>query len=230
MEVWGGDGRLTAGHLAALRRWAAAGLLITLMEQDNGRAAATGKARRRWVGCGGASGTRRWLAGFSPPPPPVADLWWPATCTRLEPLPAIDPIAAEIGVPMGAELARRRAALRSINSVYGPGHFYSLGPRRSDPDGLPGAAHRHAAADHATRRRPTAGCHRLARRQSRTASCRVYRSGDAARVPFSRLHVSYRRPASRRAWFRSAMPSRDLGIRRWEAISTPRCRGRVTAR
>jgi hypothetical protein len=31
-EVWGGDGRLTAGHLAALRRWAASGVLITLMD------------------------------------------------------------------------------------------------------------------------------------------------------------------------------------------------------
>src|SRR5215217_9656893 len=31
-EVWGGDGRLTAGHLAALRRWAQSGLLITLMD------------------------------------------------------------------------------------------------------------------------------------------------------------------------------------------------------
>mgnify|MGYP003288224452 CR=1 FL=1 len=29
--IWSGDGRLTAGHLAALRRWAAAGLLITLI-------------------------------------------------------------------------------------------------------------------------------------------------------------------------------------------------------
>ena len=31
-EVWGGDGRLTAGHLAVLRRWADSGLLITLMD------------------------------------------------------------------------------------------------------------------------------------------------------------------------------------------------------
>ena len=32
MQVWGGDGRLTAGHLAVLRRWMAGGLLITLMD------------------------------------------------------------------------------------------------------------------------------------------------------------------------------------------------------
>ena len=58
--------------------------------------------------------------------------------TRLEPLPAIDPIAAEIGVPMGAELARRRAALRSINSVYGPGQFYSLGHAAATQTACPG--------------------------------------------------------------------------------------------
>ena len=64
VEVWSGDGRLTAGHLAALRRWA-----------DRAR------TRTRWVGGGGASGTRRWPAGFSPTRrPQVADLWWPATC------------------------------------------------------------------------------------------------------------------------------------------------------
>ena len=32
MQIWSGDGRLTAGHLAVLRRWAAAGLVINLMD------------------------------------------------------------------------------------------------------------------------------------------------------------------------------------------------------
>ena len=58
--------------------------------------------------------------------------------TRLEPLPVHDPIGAQIGVPMGAELARRRPGLRSIDCVYGPGQFYNLGPRRSEVDGLRG--------------------------------------------------------------------------------------------
>ena len=58
--------------------------------------------------------------------------------TRLEPLPTSDPIGAEIGVPMGVELARRRPGLCSIDCVYGPGQFYNLGPRRSDRDGLRG--------------------------------------------------------------------------------------------
>src|SRR6185436_15013582 len=58
--------------------------------------------------------------------------------TRLEPLPVDDPIGAEIGVPMGAELARRRPGLCSIDCVYGRGQFYNLGSRRSDLDGLGG--------------------------------------------------------------------------------------------
>lgn len=76
----------------------------------------------------------RWIrrpAGFSPPrTAPAADLWW-----RLEPLPAGDPISAEIGVPMGRSW---RPGMCSINCVYGPGQFCNLGPRRSDLDGLPG--------------------------------------------------------------------------------------------
>jgi hypothetical protein len=58
--------------------------------------------------------------------------------TRLEPLPVGDPIGAEIGIPMGAELARRRPGLCSIDCIYGPGQFYNLGSRRSDLDGLRG--------------------------------------------------------------------------------------------
>lgn len=140
MEVWGGDGRLTAGHLAALRRWAAAGLLITLIDRTTVARPRPGESEkemgRLWWGERDAAMAGRVLAAPAAPGGRLVvagDLH-----TRLEPLPAIDPIAAEIGVPMGAELARRRAALRSINSVYGPGQFYSLGPRRSDPDGLPG--------------------------------------------------------------------------------------------
>jgi hypothetical protein len=51
--------------------------------------------------------------------------------TGLEPLPASGPIAAQIGVPMGVELARRRPGLCSIECAHGPGQFHNLGPRRS---------------------------------------------------------------------------------------------------
>jgi hypothetical protein len=58
--------------------------------------------------------------------------------TRLEPLPVDDPIGAADWRLDGAELARRRPGLFSIDCVYGPGQFYNLGPRRSDLDGLRG--------------------------------------------------------------------------------------------
>ena len=140
VEVWSGDGRLTAGHLAALRRWAAAGLLITLMDGTTIVRPRPGESEeemgRRWWSERDAAMARRVLADPEASGGRLVvagDLH-----TRLEPLPASDPIGAEIGVPMGAELARRRPGLCSIDCVYGPGQFYNLGPRRSDLDGLRG--------------------------------------------------------------------------------------------
>ncbi len=138
--VWSGDGRLTAGHLAALRRWAAAGLLITLMD---GRTLVRPRPGESEVGMGRRSWSERdaAMAGrvLAAPDAPGGRLVVAGDLhTRLEPLPADDPIGAEIGVPMGAELARQRPGLRSIDCVYGPGQFYNLGPRRSDLDGLGG--------------------------------------------------------------------------------------------
>jgi hypothetical protein len=49
--------------------------------------------------------------------------------TQLEPLPA--------GGPMGAQLARQRPGLCSIDCVYGRGRLYNIGPRRH-PDRLRG--------------------------------------------------------------------------------------------
>lgn len=138
--VWSGDGRLTAGHLAALRRWAADGLLITLMD-------GTTVVRPRPKESEAEMGRRWWserdaaMAGrvLAPPDAPGGRLVVAGNLhTRLEPLPAEDPIGAEIGVPMGAELARQRPGLCSIDCVYGPGQFYNLGSRRSDVDRLPG--------------------------------------------------------------------------------------------
>jgi hypothetical protein len=58
--------------------------------------------------------------------------------TRLEPLPASDPIRAEIGVPMGVELARLRQDCARSTVSTGPAQFDNLGPRRSDAGGLGG--------------------------------------------------------------------------------------------
>lgn len=101
--VWGGDGRLTAGHLALLRRWAAAGLVITLMD---GRAIVQpcpGESEeemgRRWWTERDAAMAERVLAA---PDVPGGRLVFAGDLhTRLEPLPIEDPIGAQIGVPMG---------------------------------------------------------------------------------------------------------------------------------
>jgi hypothetical protein len=138
--VWGGDGRLTAGHLAALRRWAASGLLITLMDGTTIMRPPQGESEqemgRRWWNERDANMARRVLA--APDAPGGLLVVAGDLHTRLEPLPIDDPIGAQIGVPMGVELVRRRPGLRSIDCVYGPGQFYNLGTRRSDVDGMGG--------------------------------------------------------------------------------------------
>ena len=133
MQVWTGDGRFTAGHLALLRRWAAAGLLINLMDATPVVRPRPEESQeelaRRWWGERDAVMADRVLAV-----PNVPGGWLVVAGnlhTRLRPLPASDPIAAHIGLPMGVELAQRRPGLHSIECVYGAGQFYNLGPRRS---------------------------------------------------------------------------------------------------
>jgi hypothetical protein len=140
LEVWSGDGRLTAGHLAMMRSWTAAGVLITLMDglimtpPRPGESAQ--ESNRRWWSERDAGMADRVLAA---PEAPGGRLVVAGNLhTRLEPLPADDPNLAEVGVPMAVQLARRRPGLCSINCVYGPGRFYNLGPRRSRRDGLMG--------------------------------------------------------------------------------------------
>jgi hypothetical protein len=125
--------------LAALRRWAVAGLVITLMDGTPVVRPRPGESEeemgRRWWSERDAA-----MAGrvFAAPDAPGGRLVVAGDLhTRLEPLPTSDPIGAEIGIPLGAELARRRPGLCSIDCVYGPGQFYNLGPRRSDLNGLP---------------------------------------------------------------------------------------------
>ncbi|HEX6760738.1 MAG TPA: hypothetical protein VF086_20355 [Propionibacteriaceae bacterium] len=140
MEVWGGDGRLTAGHLAALRRWAAAGLLITLIDRTTVARPRPGESEkemgRRWWGERDAAMAGRVLAAPAAPGGRLVvagDLH-----IRLEPLPAIDPIAAELGVPTGggAGSPARRASLDQVCLRARP----VLQPRPTPQhlDGLPG--------------------------------------------------------------------------------------------
>jgi len=133
MQIWSGDGRLTAGHLAVLRRWAVAGLSINLLDGTPLVRPRPGESEeemgRRWWSERDAAMADRVLTVSN------ALGGWLVVAgnlhTRLRPLPASDPIAVLIGVPMGVELARRRRGLASIECVYGPGQFYNLGSRRS---------------------------------------------------------------------------------------------------
>ena len=137
MDVWGGDGRLSAGHLVVLRRLAAAGVGVTLMDGalvlEPRRPGETAAARdRRWWSERDAAMADRVLA--APEVPGGRLVVAGSLHTRLEPLHVSDPRAAQIGVPMGVEVARRRPGLCSIECVYGTGHFYNLGLRRSVED------------------------------------------------------------------------------------------------
>ena len=131
VEVWGGDGRLTAGHLAMLPLWADTGLLITLMDGMTGtplrrRESVEQMERRLWSERDAAIAARVLAA----PDAPGGRLVVAGNLhTELEPTPA--------GDPMGAQLARQRPGVCSIECVYGPGQFYNLGPQRLG-DRLPG--------------------------------------------------------------------------------------------
>jgi erythromycin esterase-like protein len=109
--LWGGDGRITAGHLAVLAERAAAGRLEVILfdgmvgadwswsRRDEAMAQAILRA------CPGA----RTLA--------VAGNAHTATSST------------QLGVPLGACLARQRPGIREIRISYGGGYFYNFKPR-----------------------------------------------------------------------------------------------------
>jgi hypothetical protein len=115
-QLWSGDGRITAGHLAVLRERAAAGpleltLLDGIMPADtswSGRDAAmaghllagAGTGRRTLVVAGNAH-------------------------TPVRPTP--------LGVPLGAVLAARWPGVREIRIDYRAGRYYNLAPRQFPP-------------------------------------------------------------------------------------------------
>jgi hypothetical protein len=123
-QLWSGDGRITAGHLAVLRERAAAGPLeLTLLDgvmsadaswsdRDAAMAdrllAGAGTGRRTLVVAGNAH-------------------------TPVRPTP--------LGVPLGAVLAARRPGVREIRIDYRGGCYYNLASRRFLPrpgSGRPG--------------------------------------------------------------------------------------------
>jgi len=111
--LWSGDGRITAGHMAVLAGRAVAGPLeVILFNGGIGAGWSWSQRDEAMAGrilAGTAAGTRTLaVAGNAHTPTSPIDL----------------------GVPMGAYLARRRPDIRDIRINYGGGHYYSRQPRR----------------------------------------------------------------------------------------------------
>ena len=113
--LWSGDGRITAGHLAVLAERAAAGPLQLILfdgvigadwswsQQDEAM------AERLLAASPPGTRTLAVAGGYHTPTAPL-----------------------ELGVPMGAWLARQRPGVREIQISYGGGRFYNLGPCQFD--------------------------------------------------------------------------------------------------
>jgi hypothetical protein len=119
-SLWSGDGRITAGHLAVLAERAAAGPLELILF-DGVIDAGSSWSQRDEAMAG------RILAATSAGTPTLAVAGSYHTATS--------PI--ELGVPMGAWLARQRPGIRAIRISYGSGHFYNGGSRRFHPSNSP---------------------------------------------------------------------------------------------
>jgi erythromycin esterase-like protein len=111
--VWGGDGRITAGHLAVLAERAAAGPLELIL--FDGAIGADWSWSQR-----DEAMARRLLAASAPGARTLVVAGNAHTPTS--------PI--ELGVPMGARLAGQRPGVREIRISYGSGGFYNGGPRQ----------------------------------------------------------------------------------------------------
>jgi len=115
--LWLGDGRITAGHLAVLASMAAAGPLHLILFDGSG-SPGEGWSERD------AAMARRLLAavpeGGAGTLVVAGNAHTPTTVT-------------ELGVPLGAHLARERPGVREIRIRYGSGAFWNLGPRQFGP-------------------------------------------------------------------------------------------------
>lgn len=115
-QLWSGDGRITAGHLAVLRELAAAGPLeLTLIDgpMDAGWSWSQrdeAMARRVLAAPAAVPGTLVVAGNAHTPVQPAA-----------------------LGVPLGAVLASGRPGVREIRIDYRRGSYYNLAPRRFRP-------------------------------------------------------------------------------------------------
>ncbi len=119
-SLWSGDGRITAGHLAVLAERASAGPLELILF-DGAVDAGSSWSQRDEAMAG------RILAATPAGTPTLAVAGNYHTATS--------PI--ELGVPMGAWLARQRPGIQAIRISYGSGHFYNAGSRRFHPSNSP---------------------------------------------------------------------------------------------
>jgi hypothetical protein len=128
-QLWSGDGRITAGHLAVLRDLAAGGPLeLTLL--DGALPVERGMADPSWSDRDAAMAGRL-LAGAGAGPGTLVVAGNAHTPVRPTPH----------GIPLGAVLAARRPGVREIRIDYRGGYYYNLAPRRFRPrpgSGRPG--------------------------------------------------------------------------------------------
>jgi hypothetical protein len=111
-QLWGGDGRITAGHFALLRERFLAERLQALTLFD-------GVNEASWSGRESAMAER------------ILNAEGPATRTLViagNAHTALTPTM--LGVPLGARLAEWRPGVREIRVRYGNGSYYNLSPKR----------------------------------------------------------------------------------------------------
>ena len=120
--LWGGDGRITAGHLAVLADRAAAGPLELILFD--------GVVSADWSWSQRDEAMARRILATSPPSARTLVVAGNAH-TPTSPI--------ELGVPMGARVAEQRPGTREVQISYGGGSFYNGEPRqfarRTDPQG-----------------------------------------------------------------------------------------------
>jgi erythromycin esterase-like protein len=110
--LWGGDGRITAGHLAVLAERAAAGPLQVILFDGLADAGWSWSQRDEAM-------AQRILRACPPGARTLAVAGNAHTATS----------RTHLGVPLGACLARQRPGIREIRISYGGGYFYNFEPR-----------------------------------------------------------------------------------------------------